>query len=57
MKFYALIKDLQLVAEVTEVPWTDQMLVLYGLEIIQKTGDFKKALMMEWHGLDAGMKT
>ena len=44
MMFYTMIKDLQMIAEAAQIPRTNEMLVVYGLEAIQKTGDLEQAL-------------
>ena len=45
MAFITFIEDLQLVATAAGLPWTEQMLINYGLDIIQKTTNFEAGLM------------
>ena len=56
MVFYTMIEDLQTLAEAARLPRTNQMMVSYGLGIIQRTGDMEKGLS-EWHELDADDQT
>ena len=47
MVFYTLIEDLQKLATAAKLPRTEQMMVDYGLGIIQRTNDFEAGLV-EW---------
>ena len=56
MGFFTMIEDFQVLATAAGLPRTDEMLINYGLEIIQKTGDFEIGLMA-WYTADDVDKT
>ena len=56
MAFFTLIEDLQKVAKAAGLPWTEKMLINYGLDIIQKMTNFEGGLL-EWFRKDDGDKT
>ena len=43
-------------ATAAKVPHTTEQLISFGINIIQKTGDFERALM-EWHKMDRNLRT
>ena len=45
VSFYTLIEDLQRLSTAAKIPRTNEQMVSYGINIIQKTGDLETALM------------
>ena len=51
-----MIEDFQVLAKAAGLPCTDEMLINYGWDIVQKIGDFEMGLMA-WFRADEGDKT
>ena len=56
MEFFKAITDLQKMATAANVPRSQPQLISIGIQIIQRTGDFEKALL-EWYEKDPNSQT
>ena len=56
MIFYKMIEDLHRLTEAAGLPRTQEMLIDYGLEIVQRTGDMEKG-QAEWYEMDEANHT